>query len=53
MKKVVPRELAHRDVEEALEHYLVDATAKIALGFVDALEKAYEQRDIPTWMNEA
>ena len=42
MKNVVPRELAHRDVEEALEHYLVDATAKIALGFVDALEKAYD-----------
>lgn len=41
MKVVVPRELANRDVENAIDHYLVEATAKIALGFVDALEKAY------------
>ena len=41
MKGVVPRELANRDVEEAIDHYLVEATAKVALGFVDELEKAY------------
>ena len=38
---IVPRELANRDVEEAIDHYLVEATAKVALGFVDELEKAY------------
>jgi toxin ParE1/3/4 len=41
VKGVVPRELANRDVEEAIDHYLVEATAKVALGFVDELEKAY------------
>lgn len=41
MKGVIPRELANRDVEEAIDHYLVEATAKVALGFVDELEKAY------------
>ena len=41
MKGVVPRELANRDVEEAIDHYLVEATAKVALGFIDELEKAY------------
>ena len=41
MKDVVPRELANRDVEEAIEHYLVESTTKVALGFVDELEKAY------------
>ena len=43
MKGIVPRELANRDVEEAIDHYLVEATAKVALGFVDELEKAYAQ----------
>jgi toxin ParE1/3/4 len=41
LKDVVPRELANRDVEEAIEHYLVESTTKVALGFVDELEKAY------------
>ena len=41
MKGVVPRELANRDVEQAIDHYLVEATAKVALGFVNAVEKAY------------
>lgn len=41
MKDVVPRVLANRDVEEAIEHYLVESTPKVALGFVDELEKAY------------
>lgn len=40
-KGVVPRELANRDVEEAIDHYLLEATAKVALAFVDELEKAY------------
>ena len=41
VKGVVPRELANRDVEEAIDHYLLEATAKLALGFVDEIEKAY------------
>jgi len=41
VKGIVPRELASKDVEEAIDHYLVEATAKVALGFVDELEKAY------------
>jgi len=41
VKGIVPRELASRDVEEAIDHYLVEASAKDALGFVDELEKAY------------
>ena len=41
MKKVFPREFANRDVEEAIEHYLVEASTKVAMGFVDELEKAY------------
>ena len=40
-QRVVPREFANRDVEEAIDHYLVEASAKLAMGFVDELEKAY------------
>ena len=40
-KPVVPRELANRDVEEALEDYLSEAGARVALSVVDALERAY------------
>lgn len=41
LKRIVPRELANRDVEEAIDHYLVEASAKVAMGFVDELEKSY------------
>jgi toxin ParE1/3/4 len=41
VKGVVPRELANSDVEEAIDHHLAEASAKVALGFVDELEKAY------------
>ena len=41
VKVVIPRELASLDVDEAIEHYLVEATAKVALRFVAALEQAY------------
>lgn len=41
VKGVIPRELANRDVEEAIDHYLMEATAKVALAFVDEIEKAY------------
>ena len=38
---VVPRELANRDVDEAIAHYLSEASEQVALGFVGALERAY------------
>ncbi len=40
-KPVVPREQANRDVDEAVAHYLTQANKAVALGFIDALEKAY------------
>ena len=40
-KPVVPRELANRDVDEAVDHYLSDGAAQAALGFIEALEQAY------------
>lgn len=40
-KPVVPRELANRDVDEATAHYLREADERVALSFVDALERAY------------
>ncbi len=40
-KPVIPRELANRDVDEALDHYLSDGAEQAALGFIEALEQAY------------
>ena len=40
-KPVTPREQAHRDVEEGIDYYLIEAGEKTALAFVDALERAY------------
>ena len=40
-KAVIPRDLASRDVDEAIDHYLGEGAAKVALDFVEALEKAY------------
>lgn len=40
-KPVVPRDLARRDVDNAIAFYLDEATAQAALGFIDALERAY------------
>ncbi len=40
-KTVIPRELANQDVEEVIDHYLVEGSEQAALGFVNALEKAY------------
>jgi toxin ParE1/3/4 len=40
-KPVVPRELAHRDVDEAIAYYLGEDAESAALGFIDALERAY------------
>lgn len=41
-KAIIPREVAHRDVDEAVAHYLEHASGNVALGFIDALETAYE-----------
>ena len=38
-KPVTLRELAQRDIEEAIEHYLAEAGQALALSFIDALEK--------------
>jgi toxin ParE1/3/4 len=41
VKPVIPRELARRDVDEAIDFYLTDGGPEPALGFIDELEKAY------------
>ena len=41
-KVVALRELARRDVDEAIDHYLLEAGQRVALGFVDALESALD-----------
>lgn len=38
---VIPRALAHRDVDEAVAHYLEEGAERAALGFIDALERAF------------
>jgi toxin ParE1/3/4 len=40
-KPVVPREQADQDVDDALAYYLAEGAEPAALGFIDALEKAY------------
>lgn len=40
-RKIVPRELANRDVDAAVYYYLGEAGEKVALGFIDALEQAF------------
>lgn len=40
-KPVVPRELANRDVDEAIAYYLDEGAPQAALGFIAALERAY------------
>lgn len=41
IKPVVPREQATRDVEDALGFHLAENAESAALGFIDALHKAY------------
>ncbi|TCR98685.1 type II toxin-antitoxin system RelE/ParE family toxin [Rhizobium sp. BK418] len=41
-KSVVPRELARSDVEAAVDHSILEAGTKVAFGFIDALETAYD-----------
>jgi toxin ParE1/3/4 len=40
-KPIVPREQANRDVDAAVDYYLKEAGGRIALDFIDALERAY------------
>jgi toxin ParE1/3/4 len=40
-KPVVLRELAHRDVEDAIDHYTDEAGADLAFRFIDALSEAF------------
>jgi toxin ParE1/3/4 len=40
-RPVVSRELANRDVDEAIAHDLKEAGDRVALGFIAALERAF------------
>jgi toxin ParE1/3/4 len=42
-KRIIPREQANRDVEDAIAYYLAQHAEQAALGFVDALEQAYQR----------
>jgi toxin ParE1/3/4 len=33
-KEIIPRDVAHRDVDEAVTHYLENASGNVALGFI-------------------
>ena len=41
-KPVIRREQADRDVQEAVDYYLSEASEQVALAFVDALERAFQ-----------
>ena len=41
VKPIIPRALANRDVDEAVEYSLGEGSEQAALGFIDALEQAY------------
>jgi toxin ParE1/3/4 len=41
IKRVIPREVAIRDVDEAVAYYLKDGADQAALGLIDSLEDAY------------
>jgi len=42
-KPVIPRTLASQDVDQAIAYYLEQQAEAAALGFIDALEHAYNQ----------
>ncbi len=42
IKPVIPRALAAQDVEQAIEYYLEEQALDAALGFIEALEGAYD-----------
>ena len=41
-RPIIPRERAVRDAREAVDHDLAEAGEEDALGFIDALERAYQ-----------
>jgi toxin ParE1/3/4 len=41
VKPVVPRQQANRDVDEAIGYYRAEASDRVALAFIGALEQAY------------
>lgn len=40
-RAVIPRELASRDVDDAIDYYLSEGAEKAALGFIEDLQQAY------------
>lgn len=38
---IVPREIARRDVQDAIDTYLTTAGEKVALAFIDEIERSY------------
>ena len=42
-KRIVPSALALRDVDEAVAYYLEEGGERVALRFIDALEKAFSR----------
>jgi len=40
-KPIIPRELANRDIDDAVDHYLNEGGEQAARGFIDVLERAY------------
>ncbi|SEE58164.1 Plasmid stabilization system protein ParE [Rhizobiales bacterium GAS188] len=40
-RPIVPRERARRDIEEAVDYYAREAGEQVALGFIDAVDRAY------------
>jgi toxin ParE1/3/4 len=44
VKPVVPRQQANRDVDEAIAYYVAEASERVALAFIDALERAYRRQ---------
>lgn len=47
-KPIVPRELANRDVDEAISWYPNEGAEQAALDFIAALEKAYSHIGPPS-----
>lgn len=41
-KPVIPRELAGKDAENAVDYYLQEAGDQVALGFIESLQKTYD-----------
>lgn len=41
-KEIIPRNLTHRDVDEAVTHHLENISGNVALSFIDAFETVYD-----------